>query len=270
MVKAILGKKLNMTQIFDSHGRSVPVTVVHAGQNLITQIKDKEKDGYKAVQIGFGEAKKVNKPQRVSLIKALKKVSFFPAHIREVAFDDDVKVGQLIKAGEVFNKGTMVDVVGISKGKGFAGGVKRWGFHGGPKTHGQSDRHRAPGSIGSGTTPGRVLKGLKMAGHMGVDQITVMGSEVMGIDDETETILIKGSIPGPRGTVVLIKKSNKKRKKYHEPVVQNINLGGDEDEAKEETAEGTESPAEKTDGPTQPAPKQETAQQPVGDDNGNS
>jgi len=168
----------------------------------------------------------------------------YPKVLREVAFDSDVKVGQKVKVGEVFSKGIMVDVVGVSRGKGFAGGVKRWGFHGGPKTHGQSDRHRAPGSIGSGTTPGRVVKGLKMAGHMGVDQVTIQGLEVIAIDPEKEVILIKGSIPGPSGSVVLIKKSQKKRRNYHDPVVQNISLGSDEEVKKDESADVKETAGE--------------------------
>ena len=215
MLKAVLGKKLKMTQVFDSHGRSVPVTQVLAAANLVTAVKDSEIDGYKAVQIGFGNSKKIGKALKGSLKKATSKMDTYPKVLREVAFDDDVKVGQKVKVEEVFSKGTMVDVVGVSRGKGFAGGVKRWGFHGGPKTHGQSDRHRAPGSIGSGTTPGRVTKGLKMAGHMGFDQVTVQGLEVIAIDIEKEVILIKGSIPGPSGSVVLIKKSQKKKRKMH-------------------------------------------------------
>lgn len=240
MVKAFLGKKLNMSQIFDTHGRSVPVTIVAASVNVVTAIKDKETDGYKAVQLGTRFSKKVGRNVATQLKKAATKEKEYPTFIKEVAFDNDVKVGQKIKINEVFAKGSMVDVVGVSKGKGFAGVVKRHGFKGGPKTHGQSDRHRAPGSIGATTTPGRVFKGLRMAGHMGVDQVTIRGLEVVGVDEKEEKLLIKGAIPGPSGSFVLIKKSNIKRKKYVEPVIQNINLGGD-DEEKPEGEETTES-----------------------------
>ena len=181
MVKAILGKKVNMTQVFDSHGRSVPVTLILTQANLVTAIRDADKDGYKAVQLGFGQVKKASKSRRGQLKKITPKATLFPSQLREVEFDDEVKVGQKIKVGEVFGKGSMVDVVGVSRGKGFAGVVKRHGFAGGPKTHGQSDRHRGPGSIGATTTPGRVFKGLKMAGHMGQDQVTLQGLEIINI-----------------------------------------------------------------------------------------
>lgn len=237
-----------MTQVFDTYGRSIPVTAIATKGNFVASVKDGDKDGYKAVQLGFGETKKLSKPEKGHLGKALKKRALFPAVLKEVPFDDEVKVGQEVTIAEVFRKGSMVDVIGVSKGKGFAGGVKRHGFHGGPKTHGQSDRHRAPGSIGSGTTPGRVMKGLKMAGHMGNVQVTVQGVEVIDVDDKEEIILLKGSIPGSRGNVVLMTKSEKKRKKYIEPVIQKINLGTDEEESKNEAlseaGSATETPAE--------------------------
>jgi large subunit ribosomal protein L3 len=262
MIKAFLGKKLNMTQVFDTHGRSIPVTVVSASANLVTGIKDGEKDGYKAVQIGYGEAKRVQKPVMGQLKKAVKKDGLYPRVLKEVGFDSDVKVGQRIKIDEVFAKGSMVDVLGVTKGKGFAGVVKRYGFKGGPKTHGQSDRHRAPGSIGATTTPGRVFKGLRMGGHMGVDQLTVQGLEVINIDPETETILLKGALPGPKGSIVLIKKSLKKRKKYHEPVIQHINVGGGAEEEKSaETSEDgavTENQAEAGEKPVETTEKEVT------------
>lgn len=238
MVKEFLGKKVNMTQVFDSHGRSVPVTLVSTTANLVTAIKNKERDGYEAVQMGFGAKRRVGKSVLGQLKNALKKSDLPPQVLKEVGFDNDVKVGQRIKIDEVFSIGNMIDVVGISKGKGFAGVVKRYGFKGGPKTHGQSDRHRAPGSIGATTTPGRVFKGLRMGGHMGVEQVAVRGLEVIKINPEEETILIKGAIPGPKGSVVILKKSNIKRKKYHEPVIQKINLAGGEEPKGEETSEG--------------------------------
>jgi large subunit ribosomal protein L3 len=154
--------------------------------------------------------------------------------LREVELDGEVKVGDKVTLEEVFRKGNLIDVIGTSKGKGFAGVVKRHGFHGGPKTHGQSDRHRAPGSIGSGTTPGRVQKGLKMAGHMGNEQVTVFGLEIMDIDKETGTMLVKGSVPGKTGSSLIIKKSKKKKAAYHEPEIPSIpQIGGGEEEKAE-------------------------------------
>lgn len=217
MLKALIGQKLNMSLVFDSHGRAIPVTGVLVEPNIIVSLKEKDNDGYKAAQIGYGKSKKPTKAFSGHLKK--NGVKSIPALLKEVDFEGDVKPGQEIKVDEVFRKGSVIDVIGRSKGKGFAGVVKRWGFHGGPKTHGQSDRHRAPGSIGSGTTPGRVQKGLKMAGHMGNDQVTVFGLEVMELDKETGKILLKGSIPGPTGSLILLKKSKKKREVYHEPEI---------------------------------------------------
>ena len=218
-----------MSQIYDSHGRVAPVTEVAVGSNVVTLIKDKDKDGYKAAQVGFGVAKRPNKSLSGLLEKA--KVKSAPALVKEVDFEGELKSGQEIKVEEVFHKGGLVDVVGTSKGKGFAGVIKRHGFHGGPKTHGQSDRHRAPGSIGSGTTPGRVQKGLKMAGHMGNVRVSVFGLEIMEIDKGAGTLLVKGSIPGPSGSIILLKKSKKKKAAYHEPEIQALpNLGGTEQE----------------------------------------
>jgi ribosomal protein L3 len=160
-----------------------------------------------------------------------------PKSFREVEFEGDVQIGQKISLGEVFRKGSLVDVVGISKGKGFAGVVKRWGFAGGPRTHGQSDRERAPGSIGATTTPGRVYKGLKMAGHLGNSRVTVQGLEITEINEEENKLWVKGSVPGARGTLLLIQKSIKKEKAYHEPEIPAIPVVAG---AKEEVAEETE------------------------------
>lgn len=213
----MIGRKLKMSQVYDTHGRVNPVTELLIEPNVVVVLKEKESDGYKAAQIGLGVSKKTTKPLQGHFSKAGLKEN--PKILREVEFDGDLKSGQEIKIDEVFHKGSLVDVVGKSKGKGFAGVVKRHGFHGGPKTHGQSDRHRAPGSIGSGTTPGRVMKGLKMPGHMGNAQVSVFGLEIMAVDKEKGLLLVKGSVPGPSESLLLIKKSKKKRAAYHEPEI---------------------------------------------------
>src|SRR3990172_8121684 len=178
-MKGLIGKKLGMTQVFDESGLVKPLTLIEAGPCFVTQVKRPEKEGYQAVQLGFGESK----PRRLSggELGHLKKLDLQPLrHVREfrVKGDLDVKEGDRLTV-DVFVIGDHVDVVSVSKGKGFAGGVKRYHFRGGPKTHGQSDRHRAPGSIGATTTPGRVFKGLRMAGHMGDDRVTVKNVEIV-------------------------------------------------------------------------------------------
>lgn len=240
MLKALIGKKLNMSQIFDTHGRVVPVTKLKFEPNVIISFREKERDGYKAAQIGSGSRKKITKPLKGHFDKA--KLTKTPAVIKEVVFEGELNVGQEINVDEVFHKGSLVDVVGKSKGKGFAGVIKRHGFHGGPKTHGQSDRHRAPGSIGSGTTPGRVMKGQKMPGHMGSDRVSIFGLEIMQIDKENGILVVKGSVPGPTGAIVLVKKSKKKRAMYHEPEIPALpNLGSlDEKEDSKEPVDSTE------------------------------
>lgn len=243
MLKALLGKKLNMDLVYDSHGRATPVTEIKVEPNVITLIREKDKDGYRAVQVGIGKRKKANKPEQGWSENA--KLKATPSFLKEVNFEGEIALGQEIKIEDVFHKGGMVDVIGTSKGKGFAGVVKRYNFSGGPKTHGQSDRHRAPGSIGSGTTPGRVMKGLKMAGHMGNAQVSILGLEIMGLDKEKESLLVKGSIPGAVGGLVLISKSNKKKEVYHEPEIPAVpNLGGAGEE--ETKADGGEVNAEET------------------------
>src|SRR3989304_982634 len=178
MSEGILGRRGGMTQYFDRQGEGGPAPVVEARPCLVTQLKPQERDGYQAVQLGFGEAKRLNSPEKGHL----KKLGLF-RHLREFRVSDvsQYKVGQRLGA-ELFEAGDLGDVTGISKGRGFAGGVRRHGFRTRPRTHGQSDRHRAPGSIGSGTTPGRVLKGLRMAGHMGVSNLTITGLEVVDVD----------------------------------------------------------------------------------------
>ena len=203
MLQGFLGKKIGMTQIFREDGIVVPVTVVEAGPCVVTQVKTKKTDGYDAVQLGFGEVKRRNKPLSGHL-----KNSRLSRYLREVSADDtsEFEVGQTI-AVDIFEAGEKVDVIGTSKGRGFAGVMKRWNFKGGPRTHGQSDRMRAPGSIGGGTTPGRVYKGLKMGGHMGNRRITVKGLEIIEIDTERNLLMIKGGIPGATNSLVQIRRA---------------------------------------------------------------
>jgi len=203
MLQGFLGKKIGMTQIFREDGRVVPVTVIQAGPCVVTQVKTKETDGYDAVQLGFGEAKRRNKPLSGHL-----KNSRLSRYLREVSADDasEFEVGQTIGV-DIFEAGEKVDVIGTSKGRGFAGVMKRWNFKGGPRTHGQSDRMRAPGSIGGGTTPGRVYKGMKMGGHMGNRRITVKGLEIVEIDTERNLLMIKGGIPGAPNSLVQIRRA---------------------------------------------------------------
>ena len=203
-MKGILGKKVGMTQVFDENGAVVPVTIVEAGPCFITQKKTVEKDGYNAIQVGFSGVpeKRLNKPfnghLKKSGVSAVK-------YLREFRVDDpDVyEEGQQIDVS-VFNVGDKVDVTGTSKGKGFAGVVKRHHFRGGPKTHGQSDRWRAPGSVGAGSTPGRVFKGVRMAGRMGNDRVTVQNLRVALVDPEKNLLGIKGAVPGGKNGLIII------------------------------------------------------------------
>ena len=205
MIQGFLGKKIGMTQVFRDDGRVVPVTVIEAGPCIVTQIRTQEKDGYEAVQLGFGESKRLNKPRAGHL-----KNSSHCRYLREVQADDvsEFQVGQKIGV-DIFEPGEILDVIGKSKGRGFAGVMKRWGFAGGPRTHGQSDRARAPGSIGGGTTPGKVYKGLKMAGHMGNRRITVKGLEVISIDFDRNLLLLKGGVPGAPNGLLQIRRKRK-------------------------------------------------------------
>lgn len=238
MLKALIGTKLNMSQVFDSHGRVTPVTKIKFEPNLVVALKTKETDGYKAAQMGVGTVKQVTKPLKGHFDKA--KLKQTPKFLKEVVFDGDLKIGQEINMEEVFHKGGLVDVVGKSKGRGFAGVIKRHGFHGGPKTHGQSDRHRAPGSIGATTTPGRVFKGIKMAGHMGNAQVSIFGLEIMEVNKEDKILVIKGSVPGPTGSIILVKKSKKKKADYHEPEIPAMpNVGGGSEDEKPNEEEQT-------------------------------
>jgi large subunit ribosomal protein L3 len=208
MIKGMIGRKLGMTQVFDANGVVHPVTVVETGPCVVNQIKTKEKDGYEAVQLGFGLSKRLNKPEQ-----GQRHGGFQSRTLREVKADNvaEFQVGQVITC-DTFAEGELVDVTGTSKGRGFQGGVKRHGFRGGPKTHGQSDRHRAPGSIGSSATPGRVYKGLKMAGHMGAERVTVQNLTVLRVDTERNVLLIQGSVPGPIKSEVLIRRAVKTKR----------------------------------------------------------
>ncbi|CAA9560088.1 MAG: LSU ribosomal protein L3p (L3e) [uncultured Thermomicrobiales bacterium] len=207
MVQGLIGRKLGMTQMFDERGIVHPVTVVETGPCVVTQVRTEERDGYEAVQLGFGLDKRLNKPEQGHVRAS----GFQSKHLREFRADDvdAVSVGQVIKA-DLFTAGDQVDVTGTSKGRGFQGGVKRHGFAGGPATHGQSDRHRAPGSIGSSATPGRVFKGLRMAGHMGHERVTVQNLEVLRVDTERNLLLIKGSVPGPNKGLVMVRRAAKR------------------------------------------------------------
>ena len=204
MLRAFLGKKIGMTQIFDEAGYVIPVTVIEAGPCTVTQVKTRESDGYEAVQLGFGESKRLNKPKAGHLKGKLLR------HLREVKAEDlsEYAVGQQVKV-DIFEPGELVDVIGRSKGRGFAGTVKRHGFHGGPRTHGQSDRLRAPGSIGGGTTPGKVFKGLKMSGHMGDVRITVKNLRVVKVDAERNLLWLKGGVPGAPNGLLMVRKTRK-------------------------------------------------------------
>jgi len=209
-MKGILGKKAGMTQIFDDSGEVIPVTIIEAGPCYVTQIKTEQKDGYQAIQLGFGESKRLSKPQRGHLPRGVPAVRY----LREIRVDDasEYEIGQKVDAG-IFSPGEMVDVTGTSKGKGFAGVMKRHHFGGGPATHGQSDRARAPGSIGSTSTPGRVFKGMRMAGHMGNQRCTVQNLEVVLVDPERNVLAVKGAVPGSKGGLVTIKNAGKGRKR---------------------------------------------------------
>lgn len=205
MIQGFLGKKVGMSQIFGQDGRVIPVTVVEAGPCTVTQIRTREIDGYQAVQLGFGEAKRLNKPLAGHL-----KNSQMCRYLREFKADNvaEFQVGQRIVV-DIFEPGELVDVIGKTRGRGFAGVVKRHGFSGGPRTHGQSDRARAPGSIGAGTFPGRVFKGLRMAGHMGDERVTVKNLEVIRVDTERNLLLLKGGVPGAPNNLLMIRKVRK-------------------------------------------------------------
>ncbi|HEY65863.1 MAG TPA: 50S ribosomal protein L3 [Caldilineae bacterium] len=213
-MKGILGRKLGMTQIFDESGTVTPVTIIEAGPCFVTQVRRPERDGYSAIQLGFGEVK----PKRLTRgqLGHLRRHNLPPLrYLREIRISEEevsqYSEGQRITV-DIFEPGEYVDVTGTSKGRGFQGGVKRHGFGGGPKTHGQSDRHRAPGSIGSGTTPGRVYKGTRMAGRMGNQRVTVQNLQVVRVYPEQNLIAVRGAVPGPRNGLVIIRSARKKQR----------------------------------------------------------
>lgn len=208
-MKGLIGKKVGMTQIFDESGAVQPVTLIEAGPCYVTQIRKEARDGYSAIQLGFGEAK----PRRLTggQLGHLKRSKLPPLrYLREFRVREagSLKDGDKITV-EAFAVGDRVDVVGTSKGRGFQGGVKRYGFRGGPKTHGQSDRQRAPGSHGATSTPGRVFKGSRGPGHMGNERVTSQNLRVEFVDLERNLLGVKGSVPGPRGGLVVVKEARK-------------------------------------------------------------
>ncbi|HEX7393900.1 MAG TPA: 50S ribosomal protein L3 [Anaerolineaceae bacterium] len=208
MFKGLIGKKVGMTQIFDANGAAIPVTIIEAGPCFVTQVRTPEDEGYSAVQLGFNEVK----PKRLTggELGHLKVNNLPPLRfIREFrAKEPQVKEGEQVTVS-LFAIGEKVDVVGTSKGKGFQGGVKRYHFRGGPRTHGASDRERAPGSRGSTTTPGRVYKGSRGPGHMGDDRVTAQNLRIEFIDPERNLLGVRGAVPGARGGLLLIKEARK-------------------------------------------------------------
>jgi large subunit ribosomal protein L3 len=206
-MKGIIGKKLGMTQIFDPKGNVIPVTVIEAGPCYITQIRTADKDGYTAVQLGYGttEPKRLTKGQLGHLqkkslpaLRVLREFRLRDGDAQDLAEGSEIKV-------DVFEQGQKVDVIGTTKGRGWAGAIKRHGFHRQRRTHGQSDRERAPGSVGMCALPGRTIKGKKMAGHMGDDRVTIQNLEVVRVDAENNLLAVRGSIPGARGGIVIIR-----------------------------------------------------------------
>jgi large subunit ribosomal protein L3 len=209
-MNAILGQKVGMTQVFDENARAIPVTVIKAGPCHVVQIKTVASDGYDAVQIAYGEVKpgRANKPEAGHFAKA----GVAPArHLAEVRVDDPAsyKLGQEIKIADVLQPGSKADVAGISKGKGFAGVMERHNVSGQGASHGNHKKHRAPGSIGACATPARVFKGMRMAGRLGGERVTTLNLEVVGVDAERDLLLLGGSVPGPKGSLVLVREAVK-------------------------------------------------------------
>jgi len=208
-MKGLIGKKLGMAQVFNDAGQMIPVTIIEAGPCFVAQVRTVAKEGYSAVQLGFGETK--SKRLTTGQLGHLQKASLGPLrYLREfrVEADQAPKPGDRVGV-DIFQTGEKVDVIGTSKGKGFQGGMKRHGFRGGPITHGQSDRQRAPGAIGSTTTPGRIYKGKHMAGHMGASRVTSSGLRVALVDSERNLLGVAGSVPGPKGGIVVIREARK-------------------------------------------------------------
>jgi large subunit ribosomal protein L3 len=208
MIQGIIGRKLGMTLIFRDNGKAEAVTAIEAGPCSVIQVKTVAKEGYNAVQLGFSEAKRLNSPQRGHL-KGLGQFKYLKEF--RVGDSEAIEVGEKVDVS-LFKAGDLVDITGVSKGKGFAGVVKRHHFAGGPKTHGQSDRHRHPGSIGATTSPGRVFKGMRMPGHMGNRRVTVCNLEVYEADAARNLLLVKGAVPGGLNGLLLIRKSTRGKK----------------------------------------------------------
>jgi large subunit ribosomal protein L3 len=209
-LNAILGQKLGMTQVFDDEARAIPVTVIKAGPCRVVQIKTEESDGYDAIQISFGDVKaaRVNKPEAGHFAKA----GVAPSrHLAELRVDDPsvYTVGQEIRIADLFSAGTKADVSGVSKGKGFAGVMERHNFSGQGASHGTHKKHRAPGSIGACATPARVFKGMRMAGRMGGERVTTLNIEIVGVDGDRDILLLGGAVPGPKGSLVLVREAVK-------------------------------------------------------------
>ena len=230
-INNILAKKIGSTTIFKD-GESKHATILKSGPCTVTQIKNKKVDGYSAIQLGFEPAKNLNKPLTGHLIKTNSKFRT----LKEFRVSDEIssKVGDSIDVS-IFSKGQYLNITSKSKGRGFTGTVKRWNFKGGPKTHGQSDRHRAPGSIGAGSTPGKVVKGKKMAGRYGGEQFTIKNLEILEIDLENNLLYVSGSVPGATNTLVSITASNKAFTPYEEPKTEEPKA--EEPKAKEPKAE---------------------------------
>ena len=223
MKNAIIGKKIGMTQIFDETGKVVPVTVIEAGPCVVAQKKTVEKEGYDSVQLGFEDIaeKKLTQPEKGHLAKAGVEPK---KYLHEFRLDDaaDMNVGDVLTA-DVFAEGDHVDVTGISKGKGYAGVIKRWGAQRTPTTHGGGPVHRHAGSMGSSTDPSRIFKGKIGAGHMGVDQVTVQNLDVVKVDPEMNMIVLRGAVPGPKGGIVYIKSTVKKIAEKHAATAVSVN-----------------------------------------------
>jgi len=200
-VRGIIGKKIGMTQLFMENGECVPATAIEAGPCTVIQVKTSEKDGYDAVQLGFGSSKRLNKPEKGHLHG----LGEHPVLHEFRVPAGTAEVGATVDVG-IMAPGDLLKVCGRSKGRGFAGNVKRHHFRGGPKTHGQSDRHRAPGSIGAGTFPGRVLKGKRMAGHMGSERVSALNLKVLSVDPERNLLLVRGAVPGANGGLLIVEK----------------------------------------------------------------
>jgi large subunit ribosomal protein L3 len=207
MAIGLIGRKVGMTQAFQDDGTMVAVSVLAIEPNTVTRLRTTDRDGYTAVQLGSDGGRKISKPVAGQL-KELPKDRAMLGTLREFRVEsvDDYTLGQTLAVGDIFNPGDIVDVTGVSKGKGFAGHIKRHNFHRGPKTHG-SDHHREPGSIGPGTTPGRVYRGLRMAGHMGDERATIKKLRVVRTDPERNLLLLNGTLPGARGSLILVKKA---------------------------------------------------------------